>query len=237
MRAFVAGATGYTGREVVRELRARGLEVTAHVRPESARLEEWRSRFASLGADVDTTPWSAAAMTDAIRRVEPDFVFALLGTTRKRARRAAGAGLAPESYESVDYALTAMLMQAVKDAAPSARFVYLSSLGVRDDTRNRYLMARARIERELEASGLAYAIARPSFITGPDRDEARPAERMGAAAADALLDLASLFGARSLRRRFRSTTGSELARALVRLALDRTERRIVAEADELRDPG
>ena len=60
---FVAGATGYVGHAVARAARGAGLAVTAHVRPDSRRLEEWRSRFTALGADVDTTPWELAAMT------------------------------------------------------------------------------------------------------------------------------------------------------------------------------
>ena len=40
--AFVAGATGFTGREVVRLLVERGVPAVAHVRPDSPRLEEWK---------------------------------------------------------------------------------------------------------------------------------------------------------------------------------------------------
>ena len=47
--AFVAGATGYTGVQVVRQLaaleRTPPLRVVAHVRPDSTRLAEWRTRF------------------------------------------------------------------------------------------------------------------------------------------------------------------------------------------------
>ena len=59
-RAFVAGATGYTGRAVVRELTDRGLECIAHVRPDSPRLEEWRRVFTAMGATFDCTPWGDA---------------------------------------------------------------------------------------------------------------------------------------------------------------------------------
>ena len=99
--AFVAGATGYTGREVVRVLRESGVSTVAHVRPDSPRLAEWRARFGALGAEVDTTPWDAPAMATTLARVQPAIVFALLGTTRRRARAAAERGAA-ESYASVD---------------------------------------------------------------------------------------------------------------------------------------
>lgn len=62
-KAFVAGATGYTGRAVVAELRALGLETTAHIRPNSPQRERWTREFADLGAcsrSCQVTPlWSS----------------------------------------------------------------------------------------------------------------------------------------------------------------------------------
>lgn len=124
--AFVAGATGYTGRALVGELRSRGIATVAHVRPDSPGLPRWREQFESAGAVVDTTPWDEHALTETMSRIAPDAVFALLGTTRARMRRSEGR----DSYESVDYGLSAMLLRAVRSGAPAARFVYLSSMGV-----------------------------------------------------------------------------------------------------------
>jgi len=90
-RAFVAGATGYVGREVVAALRAAGVETWAHVRPDSPRLREWRERFGALGAQVDVTAWDAVAMRDRLTTLSPTVVFALLGTTQARASAAARA--------------------------------------------------------------------------------------------------------------------------------------------------
>ena len=64
----VAGATGLTGREVVAQLRQRGVPTVAHVRPDSPRLDEWRARFEALGATVDTTPWAPDPLTRRLRR-------------------------------------------------------------------------------------------------------------------------------------------------------------------------
>ena len=46
--AFVAGATGYTGRAVVERLVADGFEAVAHVRPDSSRLASEREALAVL---------------------------------------------------------------------------------------------------------------------------------------------------------------------------------------------
>lgn len=233
--AFVAGATGYVGREVVRQLGAAGLRPIAHVRPDSPRLAEWRARLEALGASVDATPWAENALAGTLARGRPPAIFALLGTTR---RRGAATG---DTYESVDYGLTALLRhaagRAVDAGAPPPRFVYLSALGARAGSRNPYLAVRGRLEAELAEGHLPYVVARPSFITGPDRDESRPAERLVAAAVDTLAAPVRWLGGAGGRRladRYRSTTAAELATALVRLAADPAVVGRVLEGDALR---
>jgi len=232
MRAFVAGATGYTGQAVVRVLREQGVETTAHVRPDSSALAQWRAQFEGQGARVDTTAWALDAMTATMQALQPTAVFALLGTTR---RRAAGEGMdATAAYEAVDYGLTKLLLDACAASAPAARFVYLSSLGVNDSASNAYLAARAKVERALQQGEQPFVIARPSFITGPDRAEQRPGERAGAAVADALLGAAGWLGAVRLRDRYRSMDAATLAAGLVRAAFDANAENQVLEADALR---
>ena len=97
MTAFVLGATGFVGREVVRQLCVRGTKAIAHVRPDSSKLDEWRARFAELGAEVDATPWDAAALAARLRAVAPQQLYILIGTTRSKAGIA---NLAPVSIAS-----------------------------------------------------------------------------------------------------------------------------------------
>lgn len=230
---FVAGATGFTGREVVREARARGLTTVAHVRPDSPRLADWQDRFTALGAMVDSTPWDAAAMGDLIGRLRATHVFALVGTTRSRGREAARRG-GREDYESVDFGLTALLARAAAASGARPRLVYLSAVGAGPSARTAYMRARHRAERAVIESGLPYTVVRPSFIVGPDRDDSRPAERLGASFADGVLGLAGLLGARRLRDRYRSIGNVELARALLELALDPQAADRVVEPEQLR---
>lgn len=238
-RVFVAGATGYTGRALVSGCLRRGAITVAHVRPDSPRLEEWRESFAAQGAEVDTTPWEPDAMRETLVRVRPTHVFALLGTTRARARARAASGRGgEESYRTVDYGLTHLLFQAAAAAARVTavrpRLIYLSAVGAREDARNSYLRARGLVERELRESGLPYLSLRPSFITGSDREETRRAERWTARAVDALLAPLALLGGRTLRDRYHSVSGPVLGDALAALALaDAGAGRVVA-MDELR---
>ena len=206
----------------------------AHVRPDSPRLDAWRSRFAALGADVDATPWTFESMRDRMRASRPGLVFALLGTTRARAKDGAGSSERPETYDAIDYGLTSLLLRAVTDAGHRPRFLYLSSIGVSEGSRNAYLRARWRVESELRASGIPFTVARPSFITGEDREENRPAERLLAHVTNSALTVAGAIGASRVRDRYRSMTGDELATALVAAALDPGAENTVLDAADLR---
>lgn len=228
--AFVAGATGYTGREVVRVLVARGVRTVAHIRPDSPRVEEWARRFEAGGAAADTTPWGDAEMTQTISMLQPTHIFALLGTTRTRRRESAGR---EESYEAIDFGLTAILIRAAVASGSKPRFVYLSSLGVREHATNPYLVARWQAESMLRASGLPYTIARPSIITGPGRDESRPLERASAAVANAVATIARVTGASRFAGSVRSMTGAELAEGIVRHAFDASAENATVGAEEL----
>ena len=233
--AFVAGASGYTGRAVVATCRGRGWPAVAHVRPGSAALARWRPVFEGAGAEVDTTEWEPGAMAATLSRLRPTVVFALLGTTRSRAR---GEGLAAaDAYRRIDFGLTALLIDAILASGLSPRFVYLSSLGAGAPGHNDYLRARTDAEAKLRASGLPWTIARPSFVTGPDRGEPRPLERVGAAVADGMLGLAALLGAGRLRERYRSTDAATLAAALVAAAADPGCEGTVLESAALRALG
>ncbi|MBO6573774.1 MAG: NAD(P)H-binding protein [Rhodothermales bacterium] len=226
MKAFVAGATGYTGRNVVASLRDRDVHTVAHVRPGSRSAEELLPEFDEAGAQVSRAEWSPEAMRAALGEAEPDLVFALLGTTSKRGKRDGS------TYESVDYGLTVMLIEACEALDHAPQFVYLSSAGAGGDRLNDYLQARARVEERLARSPLNALIARPSFITGEDRPEDRPAERIGALVVDSLLGGLAALGWTGPRDRYASMTGPELGEALVRLALD--GRSAVFEADAIR---
>ena len=231
MRAFVAGATGYTGQQVVRELRAHGVAAVAHVRPDSPRLAEWEARFQAHYAVTEPAPWELHALREALERWQPTHVFALLGTTRSRAKREGET----DPYEKIDYGLTAMLLKAVLLTGRTTRFVYLSAIGAQMNSKNPYLYARRRIEEELRASGLPYVIARPAFVSGPDREEFRITERVATRVTDSLLGVAGLIGLGKLRNRFHSLTGQQLARALVKAALDERYANSILEVAQLHE--
>jgi uncharacterized protein YbjT (DUF2867 family) len=227
--AFVLGATGFVGREVVRQLCVRGAKTYAHVRPDSKQLAEWRARFGELGAEVDTTAWDARAMAARFRELKPSQVYVLIGTTRNKAKSDAVQG---NIYEAVDLGLTKIAVEAARASEVSPRIVYLSSVGADPSARSAYLKARGLAEEAVTTSGLPWVIARPSIITG-EREDGRLGERTAAVVGDGLLAVVGVLGGGTLRARYRSTTPDVLASALIRIG-EATETGVIVDGAALR---
>lgn len=227
--AFVLGATGFVGREVVRQLAVRGTQVIAHVRPDSSSLDKWRETFTAQGATVDTTPWDAAAMAARLSQIKPAQVYILIGTTKSAAKRDKVDG---DIYEKVDLGLTKIAVDAARLSETKPRIVYLSSIGADKAARSAYLAARGKAEDVVMTSGLPWVIARPSFITG-ERDESRLGEKSASVVGDSLLAVVGAFGGKKLREKYKSTTPDVLASALIRLG-EASEHDHIAEGSDLR---
>lgn len=232
MSAFVLGATGLVGRELVRQLAIRGTAVVAHVRPDSPRLAAWRADLTALGAAVDATPWDAVQLGARLASLRASQLYIVIGTTRRRAKVDRVTG---DIYEAVDVRLTEVAVAAAQAAqlGDALRLVYLSSIGADTRARSAYLRARGKAEAAVQRSGLPWVIARPSLIVGDRGEDARSGERAAAALGDGILALAALFGASRLRARYRSTSADVLASALIRLG-EAGERDRIAEGMELR---
>jgi len=208
--AFVLGATGFVGREVVRQLAVRATPVVAHVRPKSA--AEWTPKLEALGAKVDASEWDAAQLSAAIDAAAANQLYILIGTTRSRAKAESVDG---DIYEKIDYGLTRIAVDAAIASKAKPRLVYLSGLGADANARGAYMKARGKAEDAVRGSGLPWVIARPAIITG-ERDESRPGERAGAIVGDGLLAVAGLFS-KNVKAKWSSTTPDVLASALIRI--------------------
>jgi uncharacterized protein YbjT (DUF2867 family) len=145
-KLFVAGATGVTGRAVVKL--ANGVDLLAHMRPKEGRS----------GAGVFELS-DADKLTAALR--DRTTVLQLIGTMRKRF--AAG-----DTYESSDIGTTQQLVDAGRRAGTVDHFLLLTSVGAGKPV-GAYLKAKAEAERIVRESGIAYTIFRPSMLIGEDR--------------------------------------------------------------------
>ena len=234
-RLLVFGATGYTGQSVVTLARQRKLETHAHLRPDSPSAERLLPHFEALDVKTHRVQWTPRSIAELIRSVEPTHVFSLLGTTKKKAAAHDNA-----DYAAVDVGMTLMVVDAVAAMPKPARLVYLSSYGVNAKARGAYLKARWAVESRIRDQSRGplknWVIAQPSLITGPDRKEARPGERIAATVVDNLLGVLGHLGGASLRERYASMTGRELAAGLLHHGLDHHADMRTVDAAELRDP-
>lgn len=167
--AFVAGATGFTGRAIAaQDADALGVEVRLQVRPESKSKE-------TLGGDpriVEVGLDDSGRLAEAMRGA--DAVLQLIGTVRARFD-------ALTSYESVDYGTTLALLEAAK-AAKVSHFLLLSSVGAGLGWGS-YLSWKKRTEEAVRESGLSFTIVRPSYLAG----DAQFPERLSLGAVSAFL--------------------------------------------------
>jgi NADH dehydrogenase len=153
MKILVTGGTGFVGPKVVHALRARGHDVRALVRdPRRARtLEAWGCEL--VEGDV-TDPGSLRAAVDGCG-VVVHLVAIIAGK--------------PEDFERVMTGGTRNLVAAAREA-DVRRFVLMSALGVREETKDLvpYYRAKWDMEQEILGSGLEYVVFRPSFVFGRD---------------------------------------------------------------------
>ncbi|MBZ0251870.1 MAG: NAD(P)H-binding protein, partial [Candidatus Methylomirabilis sp.] len=147
-RLFVAGATGATGRVVVRLAEEQGVDVVPHLRPKSAAKG---AHPKAAVCELSDAPALEAAMRGS------STVMQLIGTMRKRF--AAG-----DTYESSDIATTVYLAEAARKCAVD-HFILLSSVGAGSPV-GAYLKAKALAEEAVVRSGVPYTILRPSSFDG-----------------------------------------------------------------------
>jgi len=154
-RVFVAGATGYIGQHVVRELVARGHEVVCLARPRSGvdgRLDEDAVRATLAGAEVrfgDVTS-ERSVREDGFRGEPFDATFSCLATRTGE----------PRDAWAIEHEANEHVLQAAADVG-CERFVLLSAICVQKPVLP-FQRAKLAFERSLQESGLTWSIVRPT---------------------------------------------------------------------------
>ena len=151
-RIFIAGASGFMGRQLSAELVRRGHSVTGLVRPGAEK------RLAGGCAAVIGDPLDASTYREALPG-HNCFVH-LVGVAHPSPVKAA-------EFRSIDLASARQSVTAARDAA-IRNFVYVSVAHPAPIMRE-YIAARMEAEEAIEAAGLRGTILRPWYVLGPGR--------------------------------------------------------------------
>lgn len=143
----VTGATGFVGREVVKQARAAGFPVRVIVREPKTSAPGCEV----FHGNVIYEP-SLAGAFDGVK-----CVIHLVGIIHARREN---------TFERVHTEATRHVLDAAKKAGVK-RYLHMSALGTRADGRSRYHQTKWAAEELVRRSGLAWTIFRPSLIYGP----------------------------------------------------------------------
>jgi uncharacterized protein YbjT (DUF2867 family) len=157
----VAGATGGTGRAVVKNLKAQGYQVRAFVRDEAKARVVLGDDLSYAVGDVRQIDTIRAAFADA------DYVISAIGSSRSDPSN---------NPEAVDYEGVSNLARAAADAN-IRQFVLVSSSGATQDDHflnkafDNVLKWKLKGENALRASGVPYTVVRPGGLINKPANE------------------------------------------------------------------
>ena len=152
-RVLVAGATGYLGQFLVKELTKRNFEVRVLIRKE---------RQKHLFIDIDDFFIGEITESKSLRGIckNIDWVFTSVGITRQKDNL---------TYMDVDYQGNAYLLNEAKQSGVDS-FLYVSAIGGNKLRHLKIFEAKERFVDELKKSRLNYTIMRPNGFFSDMRD-------------------------------------------------------------------
>lgn len=166
MNVLVVGSTGCIGHAVAQALRARGHRVVAGAR---SLADGSHTMHVDYAQPIEPAAW-AERLRDARIEVVVNAVGILI-ESRPRLRRFGARRV--ESFERVHAQGPIELFRGAA-LAGVRRVVQVSALGVGPDAIDvPYLATKLRADDALAASGIEYAIVRPSLVHGPGSDSSR----------------------------------------------------------------
>lgn len=169
MKVLVTGATGFVGREIVRQLIAAGHEVRIIARNAGRGRLSVHTVAPRIqdGAQRTDAPYPAPEVivgnvlqTDSLRGGAEgcDAVIHLVGIISE---------IGEQTFENVHLRATQNVLAEARRAGVK-RWIQMSALGTRPNAASRYHQTKWSAEEAVRASGLDWTILRPSLIYGPE---------------------------------------------------------------------
>lgn len=157
-----------------------------------------------------------------------DVLISCLGTTIRKAGSQA-------AFRAVDHELPERMVKRLQSLPAKPGFALVSSVGA-SPRGNFYLRTKFETEELVRASGLPYLIVRPSVLDG-NRGESRPLERLSLALLNPLCaGLERVLGRAGWLGLYRPIPAAQVARALIRHAVDRLPSNETLEGWDLYEP-
>lgn len=153
---FITGATGFVGKQVVREVTRRGMNAVCLVTSADKLLRQHSPSIHDRLLPVIGRLSDRAALAQAARKA--DAAIHLVGIIMNRR-------LQGKTFESVHVKGTQQVVDAVRESG-IRRYAHMSALGARSDAPSEYHRTKFRAEESVRRSGLDWTIFRPSLIHG-----------------------------------------------------------------------
>lgn len=148
---FVAGGTGFIGKQLVRTLAQTGHRIKCLARSSESEKKCVGLGCESIRGDITERNSLGGALDGS------SAVVHLVGIIRETGR---------QGFQSIHVSGTRNLVEEAKTAGVN-HFIYISSLGAGSDSGTAYHETKGEAEEIIRESGLGFTIFRPSIVVGP----------------------------------------------------------------------